>query len=138
MTERYTAADFANARFAEHGTENDPAVRRPDVKGEPWRCACGGTWSDEDMADMNWVPAPTKPTITDSEVGDIAEHKTDDWLDGFMAGYEKAGGTILDEPTRERVARLIGEELGLTIGANGDALTGAADRLIKLGLVEDK
>ena len=137
MTKKYTAADFANARFAEH-PDGRLATRDSGSLSNPWRATGDGFASDASMSTFGWVPAPTKPTITDSEVGDIAEHKTDDWLDGFMAGYEKAGGTILDEPTRERVARLIGEELGLTIGANGDALTGAADRLIKLGLVEDK
>ena len=139
MTKRYTAADFANAQFAKHpdgrtarrienerGTVFAWSMEHKD--GEEDYCA------DEHLAAHGWVPVPTKPTITDSEIGAIADHKTDDWLDGFMAGYEKAGGTILEETTRERVARLVSE----IVDGHGIVPVGekVADRLISVGLVK--
>ena len=101
-----------------------------------WRLSsCSQDFSTEQLITDGWVPVPTKPTITDPEIGAIADHKSDDWLDGFMAGYEKAGGTILEETTRERVARLITETLSETGIASLPEK--AADRLISLGLVKD-
>ena len=133
MTRRYTAADFANAKFAEH-----PAGGRGHRIGpNEWRLGDSTfRFYTEEMIPDGWVPVPTKPTITDSEVGEIAEHKTDGWLDGFITGYQKAGGTILDETPRERVARLVNEMVdGRGIVPVGEKV---ADRLIDLGLVEDK
>lgn len=133
MTRKYTADDFANARFAEH-PDGELAYRRPGVGNRRWENSTGGRMGDSRMAEAGWVPVPTDHTITDSEVGAIADHKTDDWLDGFMAGYEKAGGTILEETTRERVARLVNE----IVDGHGIVPVGekVADRLISVGLVK--
>ena len=66
MTKRYTAADFANAKFAEH--EDGRVVARCDPAGRyyPWEAGTF-SFSDEDLADEGWVPVPTKPQITESE-----------------------------------------------------------------------
>ena len=139
MTRTYSAADFENAQFAKH--EDGRTARRIEPErgtvfawsmghedGEEDYCA------DEHLAAHGWAPVPTKPTITDPEVGAMADHKTDDWLDGFMAGYEKAGGTILEETTHERVARLVNE----IVDGHGIVTVGekVADRLISVGLVK--
>ena len=93
MTKRYTAADFANARFAEH--EDGRTARRIEDErgtifawsmeledGEENYCA------DEYLADHGWVPVPTKPQITESELDElhIAAHE----IDGRVAIREAA------------------------------------------------
>ncbi len=128
MTRTYTAADFANAQFAEHGEENDPAFRRPDAGKLPWRCACGGAWSDEDMADMDWVPVTPARTIHDRDVEalctDKASYERDDYLDGFIRGFQQAGGTILDDPEPTNTERLESIVRVAQEGWAGDVLRG--------------
>ena len=93
---KYTAADFANARFAEH--ENGQLATRdtgdPDY---PW-----GTTSDalhdRDMARHGWVPVPTKPTITRSEMREKCGGRPLGYAKGFITGFEKAGGEIIPDP----------------------------------------
>ena len=73
MTRRYTAADFANARFAEHP---DGRTARVDP-----RCKTLSRWSsggaflkhDADLANAGWVPVPTKPQITETEYSDYVD-----------------------------------------------------------------
>ena len=96
MTKRYTAADFANAQFAKHANGNFAARLNYDAN-YPWSHS-HDEFKDEDMARFGWVPVPTKPTITDSEVGEIAEEESDDWLLGFISGFEKAGGEVVPDP----------------------------------------
>lgn len=95
MTKRHTAADFANAKFAEH-----PAGGRGHRIGpNEWRLGDSTCrFSTEEMIRDGWVPVPSKPTITDSEVGEIAEEESDDWLLGFISGFEKAGGEVVPDP----------------------------------------
>ena len=97
MTKRYTAADFANAKFAEHPTGR-VAARNGDDPHYVWVIGENGRVSDHCMALADWTPVPTKPTITDSEVGEIAEEESDDWLLGFISGFEKAGGEVVPDP----------------------------------------
>lgn len=100
MTKKYTAADFANARFAEH--ENGQLATRdtgdPDY---PW----GTTYDalhDRDMARDGWVPVLPARIIHDRDVEalctDKASYERDDYLDGFIQGFQQAGGVILDDP----------------------------------------
>src|SRR5699024_756343 len=98
MTKRYTAADFANARFAEHGNGNFAARLNYDAN-YPWSHS-HDEFKDEDMARFGWVPVPTKPTLTDSQLEEACGqwYESDDFLMGFMAGYEKAGGEIIPDP----------------------------------------
>ena len=65
MTKRYTADDFANAKFAEHPDVGVAARTAPHSR-LPWESR-SSRYSDEEMADEGWVPVPTKPTITESQ-----------------------------------------------------------------------
>ena len=141
MTKRYTAADFANARFAEHPDGRlAHRINHPDG----WTWAIEGTSglrdrvNDYHMASFGWVPVIPARTIHDRDVealcADTASYERDDYLDGFIRGFQKAGGIILEETTRERVARLVNEAVdGRGIVPVGEKV---ADRLINLGLVK--
>ena len=62
---KYTAADFANARFAEHPNGLLATRSDPDDIHKPWADGGGDWFSDQAMVDDGWVPVPTKPTITE-------------------------------------------------------------------------
>ena len=73
MTRTYSAADFANARFAEH-EDGRLAVRSdPSDHGAQWVDGECDWHSDEVMSDDGWVPVPTKPTITETEYSDYVD-----------------------------------------------------------------
>ena len=101
MTKKYTAADFANARFAEHPETNALAVQRSTGPYE-W------TVFDDDgytgwvnaatmLAVGGWVPVPTKPTITQSLFDDIAESLMNGHLalEDFM---DELGVEVIPDP----------------------------------------
>ena len=52
----------------------------------------------------------TKPTLTDSQLEEACGqwYESDDFLMGFMAGYEKAGGEIIPDPEPTNTERLAG------------------------------
>ena len=64
---KYTAQDFANAKFAElttyglraHKSAGDSFWQRDGIKRA----------TDEEMADAGWVPVPDKPTIAAGAAG---------------------------------------------------------------------
>ena len=100
MTRTYTAADFANAQFAEH--ENGRIAARLNYDPSyPWTHS-HDEFKDADMARFGWVPVIPARTIHDSDVEalctDTASYERDDYLDGFIQGFQQAGGTILDDP----------------------------------------
>src|SRR5699024_8627286 len=103
MTKTYTAADFANARFAELGKHG---LRAHKSAGDSyWQRDGIKRATNEEMADAGWVPVPTKPTLTDSQLEEACGqwYESDDFLMGFMAGYEKAGvrsSLTRNQPTR--------------------------------------
>jgi hypothetical protein len=77
MTQKFSAADFANARFAEHESGQAIAIRwtkdygsEPDdhwVYERPLNNRFSLEATHQEMSDMGgWVPVPTKPTITQS------------------------------------------------------------------------
>ena len=70
MTE-YTADDFANAKFAEHPDVGVAARTAPHSR-LPWESR-SSRYSDEEMASEGWVPAPTKPAITESRLRELTE-----------------------------------------------------------------
>ena len=112
MTKRYTAADFESARFAEHPETDALAVKRTTGPYE-WTTfdddGYTGWLTTATMLKVDgWVPVPTKPTITDSEVGEIAEEESDDWLLGFISGFEKAGGEVVPDPEPTNTELLAG------------------------------
>ena len=106
---KYTANDFANARFAEHPDgRNAHRINHPD----------GWSWAIEDlngnrdrvnenyMMRLGWVPVPTKPTITESETAtEERRYGTDYWL-GFRRGFERAGGEVIPDPEPTNTERL--------------------------------
>ena len=76
MTRTYTAADFANAQFAQHPDgRHAHRINHPDG----WTWAIEGTSglrdrvNDYHMASFGWVPVPTKPTITESRLRELTE-----------------------------------------------------------------
>ena len=104
MTKRYTAADFANAKFAElggyglraHKSAGDSYWQRDGIKRA----------TNEEMADAGWVPVPTKPQITESELDElhIAAHE----IDGRVAIRKAARSLDIEvipdpEPTDEEL-----------------------------------
>lgn len=99
---KYTADDFANAKFAEH----------PDGRVIA-RCNPEGTFawendsfvlSDEEMAHAGWVPVPTKPTITESQLLPIASRLFKRWPDlgVFMSNLQhelsRLGIEVIPDP----------------------------------------
>ena len=116
MTRKYTAADFANAQFAEH-PDGRWAVRT-STPVNPWimemRTWPGHCAKDSEMARDGWVPVIPARTIHDRDVEalctDTASYERDDYLDGFIQGFQQAGGVILDDPeptNTERLAELV-------------------------------
>ena len=71
MTKRYTATDFANARFAEHPSGRI-AARLYEGDALDWFDSNEHAHTDAALARDGWVPVPTKPTITESDVNKIA------------------------------------------------------------------
>lgn len=121
MTRKYTAADFENARFAEHESGRAIAIRwthdygsEPDdywVYERPLNNRFSLEATHQEMADMDgWVPVFPARTIHDRDVEalctDTASYERDDYLDGFIRGFQQAGGTILDDPEPTNTERL--------------------------------
>ena len=104
MGNKYTAADFANARFAEH--EDGRWAVRTSTPVNPWimemRTWPGHCAKDSEMARDGWVPVIPARTIHDRDVEalctDTASYERDDYLDGFIQGFQQAGGVILPDP----------------------------------------
>ena len=98
MTKRYTAADFANARFAEH---EDGRLATRDA-GDPvygWRTCGQGFASDAGMAESGWVPVPTEPTITRSDAEDAYWHAADtDGIGHYLEFLECLGVEVVPDP----------------------------------------
>ena len=109
MTKRYTAADFANARFAEH-PDGGIAMRSEPGDFDEWDTNVEGWHSDDSMAHYGWVPVIPARTIHDSDVEalctDTASYERDDYLDGFIQGFQQAGGVILEDPEPTNTERL--------------------------------
>ena len=106
MTKRYTASDFANAKFAEHPDGNLAVRSDPDDYKAEWvdgRC----DWhSDEAMAIDGWVPVPTKPQITESQYKlALDEDRDPQYVYGFTDAMHLFGGEVIPdpEPTNEEL-----------------------------------
>ena len=100
MTKKYTAADFANARFAEHPDGRlAHRINRPD----------GWSWAIEDlngnrdrvnenyMARKGWVPVPTKPQITESQMVKVYGAAIEE-MAVFQYALESVGIEIIPDP----------------------------------------
>lgn len=103
---KYTATDFANARFAEH--EDGRRAVRTSTPVAPWimemRNGPGHCAKDSEMARDGWVPAPTKPTITESQFLPIASRLFKRWPDlgVFMSNLQcelsRLGIEVIPDP----------------------------------------
>ena len=104
MTKRYTAADFANARFAEHPDGRTARRIEPErgtvfawsmerAGGEEDYCA------DEHLAEHGWVPVPAKPQITESQYKlALDEDRDPQYVYGFTAAMHLFGGEVIPDP----------------------------------------
>ena len=100
MTKRYTAADFANARFAEH-PDGRIAVRFNIYPDFPWTFNKGADtdeYRDVGMAHNGWVPVPTKPTITESRYRFMVEGMGFDFKAGFNDALGEFGVEVIPDP----------------------------------------
>ena len=92
----HTAADFANAKFAEH--PGGGLATRPGEGHYTWEVEGVPLATDEIMAHQGWVPVPTKPTITRSEMREKCGGRPLGYAKGFITGFEKAVGEIIPDP----------------------------------------
>ena len=97
MTRRYTAADFENAKFAEH-EDGFIAARLNYDPSYPWVHSLD-EFTDADMSRQGWVPVSTKPVLTESEVKKmVGNYEVDDFAAGFAGGVRYAGGEVIPDP----------------------------------------
>ena len=98
---KYTAADFANAKFAEH-PDGRRAVRTStpvapwimEMLNGPAHCA-----KDSEMALDGWVPVPTKPTITSSQYRlALDETRDPQYVYGFTNAMRLFGAEVVPDP----------------------------------------
>lgn len=133
MTKRYTAADFANARFAEH-KDGRIAMRSWPLARDPWKSR-RDFHSDESMARDGWVPVPTKPVLTESEVKKmVGNYEVDDFAAGFAGGFRYAGGEIIPDPEQTDAEKLDADIQAVDLHLTSRQL---AEALVKLGWKKD-
>ena len=94
---KYTAADFANAKFAEHEDTDEYAARIDPLGPFPWE-STSDTYDDEDMARTGWVPVPTKPTITESDYRSLTRYGNSHYQAGFNDALTEFGIAIIPDP----------------------------------------
>ena len=96
---KYTAADFANAKFAEHENGRtamkSSGCTRWDVKFLEGHVS---TRDDFHMASFGWVPVPTKPTITESDYRSLTRYGNVHYQDGFNDALAEFGIEIIPDP----------------------------------------
>ena len=106
MTQKFSAADFANARFAKHprpeSVDAQFAARMNTNSHHPWLLDGVPGNTDAAMARDGWVPVPTKPTITARELRNV---NGVGYVSGFIDGFLRSGGEIIpdQEPTDEEL-----------------------------------
>ena len=96
MTREYTAADFANAQFAEHA--DCGLATRSGGDYCPWVVGGKSFSTDEHMARYGWVPVPSKPTITESRVSKELAYETEDFKAGFHYALAILEAEIIPAP----------------------------------------
>ena len=97
MTQKFSAADFESARFAEH-PDGRIAARLQTEEARPWE-SVRDFHTDEGMAADGWVPVPTKPTLTESSIKKmVGDYAVDEFAAGFAGGFRYAGGEITPDP----------------------------------------
>ena len=116
---KYTAADFANAKFAEHESGQAVALRwtqdygsDPDdywVYERPLNNRFSKEATHQEMADMGgWVPVPTKPTITESAYKlALDETRDPQYVYGFTDAMHLFGGEVIPDPEPTNAEKII-------------------------------
>ena len=102
---KYTAADFANARFAEHPSGRI-AARLYEGDALDWFDSNEYAHTDAALAHDGWVPVPTKPQITESQYKlALDEDRDPQYVYGFTAAMHLLGGEVIPdlEPTDEEL-----------------------------------
>ena len=98
---KYTADDFANAKFAEH-PDGRIAVRFNIYPDFPWtfnKGAATDEYRDVGMARFGWVPVPTKPQITESQYRlALDEERDPQYVYGFADAMRLFGGEVIPDP----------------------------------------
>ena len=111
---KYTAADFANARFAKH-EDGRRAVRLSTEQEQPWRAEAltdteisFGVFyaTDGVLARTGWVPVPSRPTITESEYREGTGNFSAFNRVGFDAALRIAGVEVVPDPEPTNTDRL--------------------------------
>ena len=123
---KYTAADFANARFAEHPDGNIAARFNTDPLWPWWHS--GDEFKDEAMARDGWVPVPSRPTITESEYREGTGNFSAFNRVGFDAALRIAGVEVVPDPeptNTDRLEQLIRESDFKVSGFFGHAAFGS-------------
>ena len=96
---KYTADDFANAKFAEHENGRtamkSSGCTRWDVKFLEGHVS---TRDDFHMASFGWVPVPTKPTITESDYRSFTRFGNSHYQAGFNDALTEFGIAIIPDP----------------------------------------
>ena len=109
MTRTYSAADFANARFAEH--EDGRTAMKPsghtgwDVKFLDGRRSVRGNYH---MASFGWVPVPTKPQMTESEYERVLAGVNEDYATGYIDAVNTFGIEVIPDPEPTNTELLAG------------------------------
>ena len=108
---KYTAADFANAKFAEH-PDGRIAARLETEEARPWE-SVRDFHADEGMAGDGWVPVPTKPTLTESQYRlALDEDRDPQYVYGFTAAMHLLGGEVIPDPeptNKDRIEEILKE-----------------------------
>ena len=105
MTKKYTADDFANARFAEH-PDGRIAARLQTEEARPWE-SVRDFHTDEGMAADGWVPVPTKPTLTESQYKlALDEDRDPQYVHGFTDAMHLFGGEVIPDPEPTNTDRI--------------------------------
>ena len=94
---KYTADDFANAKFAEH--EDGRVISRCNPASKYAWENNRGDLTDAEMADEGWVPVPTKPQITESQYKlALDEERDPQYVHGFTDAMHLLGVEVIPDP----------------------------------------
>ena len=94
---KYTADDFANARFAEHPSGRI-AARLYEGDALDWFDSNEYAHTDAALAHDGWVPVPTKPTITSRRYQNLVTVGNRNYQAGFNVALTEFGIEIVDDP----------------------------------------
>ncbi len=105
MTKRFTASDFANARFAEHPDGRTARTVKSKTSNR-WSLDGVFLYPDDYMSRKGWVPVPSKPTITESDYQELMDSTSVPYGVGFTDGFHRAGGEVIPDPEPSNTDRL--------------------------------